>query len=191
MLADFPLSPFAIEHPKALIATIFGFVVLLALLWRFAIPGARTVFADRTTHIADVHQQAERTLADAQQIRNDYANRIAGIEVEHRQRLESAVRDSDAARAAIIADAEEAARALRRRTEEEIARERTRQRILMRRQIVQITVDFAEQAILELNSDPTQRKLITDFVSRVGIHAGNGAAIAPTAVQMPTRQEGA
>ncbi len=187
MLAEFPLSPFQIEFPDRFLATVLGFLLLVFLLWKFVGPGARTVFAGRTKHIADVHEQADRHLTDAQQIRNDYANRIASIEVEHRQRLDAAVRDSDAARAAIIADAEEAARALRRRTEEEISRERTRQRILMRRQIVQITVDSAEQAILDLNSEQTQRKLIVDFVARVGSHSANGSSAAATTAETPQR----
>jgi F-type H+-transporting ATPase subunit b len=178
VLAELKLGPFAIEHPGAFLAITLGFLLLLALIGRFAAPGIRGTFTSRTTHIAEVHEQAERHLTDAQQIRDDYARRIASIEVEHRQRLDAAVRDSDAARADIIADAQEAARALRRRSEEEIARERTKQRILLRQQIVQITLDSAEQSILQLNTEDTQRKLIADFIGRVGVHAGNGRSVA-------------
>jgi F-type H+-transporting ATPase subunit b len=182
VLAEIKLGPFAIEHPSAVIATLLGFVLLLFLLSRFAVPGIRGVFTTRTAHIAEVHEQADRHLSDAQQIRDDYARRIASIEVEHRQRLDAAVRDADAARADIIADAQEAARALRRRSEEEIARERTKQRILLRQQIVQITVDAAEQSILELNTESSQHKLIADFITRVGGHATNGRGAASSAV---------
>jgi F-type H+-transporting ATPase subunit b len=180
VLAELSLGPIAFHHPKALLASILGFALLLWLLGRYAVPSWRTGLNTRSSLIADAHDQAERQLADAQQIRNDYADRIASIEVEHRHRLEVAIRDSDAARADIIADAQEATRALRRRAEEEIARERTRQRILLRRQIVQITLDAAEEAILDLNSDEAQHRLIADFVTRVGGPAGNGhSAVAP------------
>jgi F-type H+-transporting ATPase subunit b len=141
----------------------------------------RTGLNSRSSQIADVHEQADRHLTDAQQIRNDYANRIASIEVEHRQRVDAAIRDADAARADIIADAQEATRALRRRAEEEIARERTRQRILLRRQIVQITLDSAEEAIRNLNSEQTQHQLIGDFVAQLNGFAGNGVAAVATA----------
>ena len=188
LLSDFPISPWAIEHREGFLATLLGFIVLALLIWRFVGPGARSLFTGRTNRIVETHEQADRVLADAVQIRNDYATRIADIESEHRQRLAAAVRDADAARAAIIADAHEAARALRRRTEEEIARERGRQRILMRRQIVGITVDAAEQAILDLNSESTQHKLIDDFVQRVGSGdvGGGGARGFATEGELPS-----
>jgi F-type H+-transporting ATPase subunit b len=156
------------------VATVVGFVLLLVLLGRMAGPGVGKHFSTRTAHIAEQYEQAERQLTDAQQIRDDYARRIGSIEVEHRQRLDAAVRDADAARADIIADAQAAAKALRRRSEEEIAREHTKQRILLRQQIVQITVDAAEQSIRELETETSQRKLIAEFINQIGANAANG-----------------
>ena len=185
LLAEFGFGPIAFEFPKALVATIVGFVLLVAFLYRMAGPGVSKHFATRTTQIAEQIEQADRQLADAQQIRDDYAARIGSIEVEHRQRLDAAVRDADAARAEIIADAQTAARALQRRTAEEIARERTKQRILLRQQIVQITLDAAEQSVLELETETSHRQLIADFIGRVGVHAAKGKGASAAAGPVP------
>ncbi len=187
-LAEIQFGPFALEHTESLLATLVGFVLLVFLLVRYAMPPIRTQLAERITHIETVQAEAERHLAEARQIRDDYATRIAQIEVEHRNRLDAAVREADAARAQMIADAQETARALRRRAEEEIARERTRQRILMRRQLVQITVDAAEQSVRTLNSEDSQRRLIADFIARV---SGPPVAAVRSGIATPAAEAGA
>lgn len=184
-VAEIQFGPFALEHTESIIATLVGFLVIVFLIVRFALPGMRTQLVDRTARIENAQREAERHLAEARQIRDDYANRIAQIEVEHRTRLDEAVREADAARAQIISDAQETARALQRRAEEEIARERTRQRILMRRQIVQITLDAAEQSVRDLNSEAAQRRLIADFIARVSGPSLESGNTPPSAAQSP------
>ncbi len=177
---------FLIEHPKDILATLVGLALLALLLYKFALPGARTQLLTRASTIETGLTQVDRQLEDIAQLRNDYANRIKAIEVEQRDRIGAAVRDADNARVDIIAEAQETARALRRRSEEEMDRERTRQRILVRRQIVQITLDAAEQAVKAQNSDSVQRQLIRDFTAQVAHHANGRAAtstIAPAHTQ--------
>lgn len=191
LLSEIPISPFSFEHPKAIIATVIGFVLLLVVIYRYGKPPIERMLGERARQVAEVYTHSERQLAEALQVRDEYAARIAGIEQEHRARLDAAVRDAEAAHADILADAREGVLALRRRSEQEIDRERTRQRILLRRLIVQFTLDAAEQSIRELNSDTAQRRLIDDFITRVGSEGvgkelsppatGNGSTPAPVA----------
>ena len=105
-------------------------------------------------------------MAEAKRLRDDYSSRLKGIEVEQRERIEAAVKEAQTSHTEIIADAEQLAAAIRRRTAEEIARERTRQRIQLRREIVQTTFDAAEKAVKANNTDTIQHQLISDFVVR-------------------------
>lgn len=163
--------PFAIEHPKATLSLIIGLVLILFVLYRFNIiylsyPFWKELLTTRTARIETNHNQVQQALAEAQNLRDDYANRLRGIETEQRQRIEAAVKEAETSRTEIIADAEQAATAIRRRTEEEIARERTRQRIQLRREIVQTTFDAAEKAVKANSTDSVQHQLIGDFVAR-------------------------
>ncbi len=179
--------PFAIEHPGATLSLIIGLALLLFVLYKFNIiylsyPYWKTLLAERTARIETNHNQVQQALAEARQLRDDYAKRLRDIEVEQRQRIEAAVKEADASRIAIIADAEQLAVAIRRRTEEEIARERTRQRIQLRREIVQTTLDAAEKAMKANSTDTIQHKLIGDFVVRAasdGRPANAAATSAP------------
>ena len=181
-LQPFGFGPFLVEHPKDLFATAVGLALLAFLLYKFALPGLRSTLTTRAATIETGLNQVDRQLEDIAQLRNDYSNRIQAIEVEQRERIGAAVRDADNARADIIAEAQETARALRRRSEEEMDRERTRQRILVRQQIVQITLDAAEQAVKAQNSESVQRQLIRDFTQQVAHHA-NGRTPAPILTQ--------
>lgn len=189
----FGFGPWFVEHPKDLLATIVGLVLLALLLYRFALPGAKGMLNERATRIETDTLQVDRQLRDIAQLRNDYSNRIEGIEQEQRERIGAAVRDADNARADIIAEANDTARLVQRRGEEEIGRERTRQRILLRQQMVQITLDAAEQAIRTQNNDQVQRQLIRNFIGQVAHREsgdvaaqGNGqnTAIADTVVTL-------
>ena len=163
--------PFAIEHPGAVISLIIGLVLILFVLWKFDIiyisyPYWKALLTERTARIETNHNQVQQALAEARSLRDDYANRLRGIEVEQRERIEAAVREAETSRAEIIADAAQLAAAIRRRTEDELARERTRQRIQLRREIVQTTFDAAEKAVKANSTDSVQHQLIGDFVAR-------------------------
>jgi len=189
--------PFVIEDAKAFLALVVGFLVLLWILGKvnvpyLSLPYFRTMLGERASRIEEAHNQVQRALEEAQQVRNDYATRLTRIEEEARAHIDAAVREADTAHAEIIAEAQQSATALRRRTEEEIARERQRARIQLRRQIVQITMDAASEAARTQSNEAVQRQLIRDFISRAGA-SGNGHAAsssAPPPSPGPRRAEG-
>jgi F-type H+-transporting ATPase subunit b len=163
--------PFAIEHPGATLSLIIGLVLILFVLYKFNIiyisyPYWRDLLTERTNRIETNHNQVQQALAEARTLRDNYAVRLRDIEVEQRQRIEAAVKEAETSRTEIIADAQQLATAIRLRTEQEIARERTRQRIQLRREIVQTTLDAAERAVKASSTDSVQHQLIGDFVAR-------------------------
>jgi F-type H+-transporting ATPase subunit b len=187
---DIQFNPVVIEDTRLILSLLIGFALLAWLVLRvnipfLSVPHYRAVLTERATRIETNKNQVDQALAEVSQLRNDYATRLARIEAEARERIDAAVREADAARAEIIAEAEQTAQVLRRRSEEEVARERTRQRILFRQQLVQRTLDSAESAIRAHSDENVQRSLISDFISR----AGSGAI--PTATAQSQTQGGA
>ena len=177
--------PFAIEHRGATLSLIVGLVLLLLVLYRFNIiylsyPYWKELLTARTARIETNHNQVQKALAEARTLRDDYASRLRGIEVEQRERIDAAVKEAQVSHTEIIADAEQAAAAIRRRTEEEIGRERTRQRIQLRRDIVQTTFAAAEQAVKANSTDNVQHQLIGDFVARAA-NDGRAPTVATSA----------
>ncbi len=182
-LAELGFGPYVIENPKIVLALVLGLALLVFVLARvngntvpyISLDYWRTLLHDRATRIEQTHNQVESELADIRRLRDDYAARLQQIETEARQRIDAAVREADIARNEIIDDAQKLAAQLRRRSEEEIARERIRQRILLRQQIVQTALDAAEESVRTHSNDKVQRQLIGDFITRAA-QAEQGAA---------------
>ena len=175
-LAQFVI-PWRIEHPEIVLSTVVGFVLLALLVSRvpiphLSIPYYRKTLAERSDRIETNKQQVDTAIDEIEQLKSDSAARLTQIEDEARQRIDAAVREADAARAEIIAEAEQTAQAIRRRSEEEVSRERTRQRILFRQQLVKTALDSAEEAITESTNATVQHRLIGDFITM----ASTGAA---------------
>lgn len=196
MLAEIQFGPFAIERLDSLVAVLLGFVLLVLLLWYVNIPQLsrpflRDMLRDRANAIADSQEQVGRALEEAKSTHDQYARRIAGIETEARARLDAAVREAEAAHATIIAEAEDVARLLRRRSEEELARERARSRTLLRRQIVQTALEAAEQAVRDHVGDRVHRRLIRDFVTSAATDGKHdSSSVAARTPDAPARPEG-
>lgn len=183
MFPEFKLGPVAFEHPEIVLASLVGFVLLLVFLARvnvpyLSLPYFRSLLHDRATNIEETHNQVQRAQEEALQVRNDYASRLEHIEAEARAHIDAAVREADVARTEIIAEAQQTAQAIRRRSEEEIARERTRARIQLRRQIVQITLDATEDSVRAHSSEAIQRHLIRDFIARAAANDNGHASVA-------------
>ncbi len=178
MLAEFQFGPIAIENPKILIAQIIGFVLFAILVWKMpktiplGVPFLKDATSERSARIEDNLAQVETAVSDTQRIHDDYLSRLRSVESEANQRIEAAVREAEEARAGIIAEAEETSKQVRRRAEDELAREQTKQRILLRQKIVALTLDAAEKSAREHSTANTQRHLISDFIAR----AANDAA---------------
>jgi F-type H+-transporting ATPase subunit b len=134
----------------------------------FSRPYLRQILIDREVRVEEVHNQLESAIADTRKLHDDYLERLKNIEVESTRQIENAVKEADAVHDEIIADARTAAAAVLRRADDELAREQTRQRILLRRTIVSLSLDAAEQTVVALNTDDVQRKLISDFIDRAG-----------------------
>ena len=167
-LAEFKFGPIAYEYPNIVAAQVLGFIALLCFLWFVNLPYVSRQYwvellNDRATRIETNKKQVDDSLAEVTKLRNDYKLRIDKIEAEARERIDAAVREAEAARADIIADAQQAAVAIRRRSEEEISRERTKQRILFRQQLVKLTLDAAESSVAQHSQGETQRRLIREF----------------------------
>lgn len=179
--AEIGFGPYQIEDMSVVLPLLLGLIVLVFILWKYNIPFiSRQHHADalreRATKIETNKNQVEQALAEVSKLRSEYAARLERIEHEARERIEAAVREAEAARAEIIAEAHHSVLALQRRTEEELARERTRQRILLRQQLVQSTLDAAEHSIRLNSGEDMQHVLIRDFIGKAAVGANSSSS---------------
>jgi F-type H+-transporting ATPase subunit b len=98
------------------------FLLVLAILWRFAWKPIASGLDKREQRIRDEIASAEKAHADAQQLLADYQKQLAGTGEEVRKMLEAARRESERQGQEIVAQARAAAEAEKQRGLNEIER---------------------------------------------------------------------
>ncbi len=96
------------------------FVLVLAILWKFAWKPIAEGLSKRESHILDEIAAAERSNAEARQMLDQYQQKLAAASEEVRQMLDAARREAEQAGAQIVQQARMAAEAERDRALAEI-----------------------------------------------------------------------
>jgi F-type H+-transporting ATPase subunit b len=101
-------NPLAVDADLA-VWTFVVFLVLFAVLWKFAWGPIAKALDKREHHIADNIEAARRAQDDAKGMLAEYERKLAGAADQVRQMLEEARRDAEGVKQQIVAEAKSAA----------------------------------------------------------------------------------
>lgn len=171
----------------AVVINIVGFLLLLWVANRMVFKPIGGVIDERERDISSTYDQIDADRRQMETLRADYEQRLASIEAEAREKIQSAIKDAQAARDQIVSEANTRAREMTTRAEEEIDREREQAMISMRQQIVDLALSATRKTIGDSLDENRQRRLIDDFIenSVSGNGSGNGASAGTTATAPP------
>ncbi|HVQ91746.1 MAG TPA: F0F1 ATP synthase subunit B [Mycobacteriales bacterium] len=151
-----------VPHPSEMIVGLVAFLLLLWLLWKFALPRFEQAFQARTEAIEGGIKRAEETQTQAQRLLEQYRTQLAEARTEAAQIRESAraeaVRISDEMRAA--AQAEQAR--IVQRGEELLAAQREQVVAQLRAEIGTLAVQLAGRIIGDSLADEASRQRTVD-----------------------------
>ena len=164
----------------AILVNIAGFLVLLWVMNKVIFGPIGAHLAGRQQDINQTYDQLEADRRQMETLRTDYEQRLAQIEAESREKIQSAIKDAQAARDGIVAEANTRSREMIRRAEEEIGREREQAMITLRQQVVDLALGAATKVIGDGLDATRQRRLIDDFIaSGVAAQSPQSAPAAP------------
>ena len=168
------ISPWVLEHPSNisnqswLIVTGAGFLLVVWLLMKFVVPLIGGMLTERQTSIAEAARQVKATLAETENMRNDYQARLEGIEEETKARMEEAIREANTLREQILEDAKRDVGAIVQRGHDEVSRERLKAQKDLKIQFVDDVIKAASFAAAGINDENMQRSLVDEFTRNVG-----------------------
>lgn len=154
---------------RVLLVQIGGFVLLLLIFKRFLFGPVGNILESRKQEIASDYENAERDRSLAEDLRQDYERRLAGIEVEARERIQAAIKEGQEHRDALLAEAREEAERLVRRGEEELEREHAKAMVELREEVVDLAISSARKMIERSLDDPTHRAMIKEFIDSIEV----------------------
>lgn len=160
-------NPLAID-PDLAIWTLVVFVILFAVLSKFAWPQIAEALDERERKIADTIAAAEAKNEEARRLLAAHEAKLAAAASEVRELLEEARRDAEQTKSRIVAEAkqaaqEESARAIR---EVEIAKDAAMQSLAVTS--ANLAIDLAGKVVHESLSKEKQSQLVREALGKLG-----------------------
>jgi F-type H+-transporting ATPase subunit b len=145
--------------------TVLIFVILMALLWRFAWPSILKSVEERERRIQKQLEDAERANTEAQRLLAEHKQTIAGARSEAQEMIAKAKVVAQKERELLLAKAREEYEALLARARKDIDAEKEKAILALRSEAVELSIAAASKVIeANLDSD-ANRRLVTDYLS--------------------------
>ncbi len=161
------VGPLALNIPL-IVTQIIGFLLLIYLLNRFVFTPIFAILDQRQKDIQETYDQLDRDRAAMETTRREYEARLAGIEAEAREKIQAAVKEAQALRDNLVADARTQAESILEKGRTESERERQAAFLEMRQQVVALAVAAAGKVVGASLNDARHTQLVDDFITSVG-----------------------
>ncbi|MGP4038888.1 F0F1 ATP synthase subunit B [Gracilibacillus sp. D59] len=148
--------------------SLVSFLILLALLKKFAWGPLMSKMEERENHIATEIETAEKNRADAEKASREANEQLKATRQEAQQIIEDAKKAGQQQEQAIIEAANEASARIKKSAEEDIAREKEKAVEALQAQVATLSVQIATKVIEKEISVEDQEQLISEYIKEVG-----------------------
>lgn len=138
-----------------------SFVIVYLVLDRYAFPLIQKTLDERAETIQGRMEEAERKLAEAEDTRTRYEERLAESKAEANRIIDEARETAEGLRREIVERAESEARSIVQRAQQEVAAERDRALQELRAEVGRMSVQLAAK-IVEKELDPASHQDLVD-----------------------------
>jgi F-type H+-transporting ATPase subunit b len=152
-----------------------AFLVLLLVMWKYALPPIRNMMKQRESRIREDLERAEQARTEAETELANYRRQVADARGEAARIIEEARQSADEVKRQIQAQAEADAAETRSRAQEDIRLASERAQADLQGRVADLSIELAEK-IVERNLDrDTQLALVESYIGQVGNGSrGNG-----------------
>lgn len=161
LLAAEELNPL-VPHLSEIIVGTVAFLLLLWLLARTVLPQFEKIYAERVDKIEGGLKRAEEAQAQANALRKQYEEQLAGLRAEAARIRDDARAEGNRIKAELRAQAEEEAARIIQRGEEQLAAQREQVIRQLRGEIGGLAVQLAERIIRDSLADEASRSRTID-----------------------------
>ncbi|HWR38014.1 MAG TPA: F0F1 ATP synthase subunit B [Patescibacteria group bacterium] len=151
-----------------LIAQIINFLILVAILTKFAYKPLMKALADRQARIAEDLTAAEEEKKAAEQLKREYLDQLAQARVHAQEIVEKATKLAEQAREDILRESREENARLLKAAQEEIAREHEQAIKELKAEVVNIAMMAATKIVAHNLDEQANAALVHDFIEKLG-----------------------
>lgn len=150
-----------------LITHAIGFLITVWLLKKFAWGPLLSLMDERRQKIVDEFQKIDDEKAAADELKLQYEDKLKNIEAERRQKIAEAVNEANRVASDIKISAQEEARNMINRTNEQLGRDVAAAKVQLKEDMVAITLSAAEKILHEKLDIRKERELIGKFIDNI------------------------
>ncbi|MGP4072313.1 F0F1 ATP synthase subunit B [Piscibacillus sp. B03] len=151
-----------------MLAQLVIFIILLALLAKFAWGPLMKVMKERENHIANEIDTAEQNRQEAERFMNEANAELKEARQNAQQIVEDAKQTAKAQESSMLEDARKEAERIKESAREEIAQERDKAVQALQEQVATLSVQIASKVIEKELSASEQDELIQQYLKEVG-----------------------
>jgi F-type H+-transporting ATPase subunit b len=144
------------------------FIILLALLKKFAWGPLMGIMKKREEHVANEIEAAEASRKEALSYLEEQREIVKQSRVEAGQLIENAKKQGEAQREDIITEARAQSERMKESAKREIVQEKEKAVAALREQVASLSVLIASKVIEKELSEADQGKLINDYIKEAG-----------------------
>ncbi len=156
-----------VDLNATLIAQIINFLILVAILAKFAYKPLMKALEDRQNRIAADIQSAEQERAAAEQLKREYQDSLAQARAQAQAIVEKAVKQAEQEATHQLQEVRSQIERERKLAQEEIIREREKALAQLRGEVVALSMAAAGKLIAKNMDSEANAKLVSDFIEKL------------------------
>ena len=153
--------------PKTIIIQVIGFLVVLAVLWKFVFGKVGGLLEDRRNEITTQIEQLRTDREELDRLTAETRQRLADIETEAQTKIQAAIEQGNAERQDILTQARQEAEDEVTRARAEIQREKDEAISELRGVVAELAIDAASKIISEELNAERHQHIIDTSISRL------------------------
>lgn len=153
--------------PKQILVHALGFLILLAILRKFAWGALLGAMEQRSRRIASEFEGIEKAKLELDRLKQDYQQHLAKIEEEARGKIQQAVNEGRRVASEIEEEARAHARETLEKTKETIAQEVAKARVELKEQVVDLAIQATHKILQQNLDEETDRRMIEAFIREI------------------------
>ena len=156
-----------VELNGTLIAQIVNFLILVAILAKFAYKPLMQALEDRQNKIDENLDSAERDKKAAEQLKSEYKQQLVDVRIQAQAIVEKAEKLAEENRDRILEDARSESARILKSAQEDIVRERELALSQLRAEVVALSMAAASKIIQQQMNADINASLVTDFIEKL------------------------
>jgi F-type H+-transporting ATPase subunit b len=146
----------------------FAFLILLGILWKFALPPVRDMMKQREDRIRGDLERAEQAKAEAEGVLAEYQRQLADARNEAGRIIEEARQSADQLKRDLTGRAEAEAAQIRERASQDVALATERATADLQGRMAELSIELAEKVVERSLDRDTQHSLIESYIDDLG-----------------------